>query len=476
MTRRLVLSYLSVTAFVLLVLEVPLGVVFARGERRDLESDVKQDALVMALLAEERLEGGGSRNLQELADAYERDVGGRVVIVDAAGVSVADSEPGSPPERNFRGRPEVARALRGHVSSGWRSSETLGADLLYVAVPVPGEASIHGAVRITYRASVLTDRIRRAWLVLAAVGAVVLGTVLLASIALARSVSRPLRDVERAATGFGAGELSVRAPDDAGPPEVRRLARAFNDTADRLQRLLASQEAFVADASHELRTPLGALRLRLENIAASAGGAPAADAESAIVEVRRLSRLIDGLLALARLDGRSPTPRAIDLAPVIDARQRVWEPLADERDVTLATSVPATARALVSEAHLEQVVDNLIANALEVAPPGSTVTVRVEDGDGGVALHVVDEGPGLTEEERARAFDRFWRGDRTTPGSGLGLAIVRRLVELDGGEVGLESAPGGGIDACVRLVPEMGRSALSDRRVPGDAGTEQPRR
>jgi signal transduction histidine kinase len=101
---------------------------------------------------------------------------------------------------------------------------------------------------------------------------------------------------------------------------------------------------------------------------------------------------------------------------------------------------------------LAQVVDNLLANALDAAPAGTTVRIEARTSPRGAELHVIDEGPGLSAELRERAFDRFWRGRPprgTFGGSGIGLAIVRKLVELDGGTVSLEEAPGGGIDAAV---------------------------
>jgi len=97
------------------------------------------------------------------------------------------------------------------------------------------------------------------------------------------------------------------------------------------------------------------------------------------------------------------------------------------------------------------VLDNLLANALDAAPRGTTITVAACSGSAGVELHVSDEGPGMTADQRARAFDRFWRAGSGAGGSGLGLAIVRRLVDADGGEVELAEARGGGVDAVVRL-------------------------
>jgi signal transduction histidine kinase len=158
---------------------------------------------------------------------------------------------------------------------------------------------------------------------------------------------------------------------------------------------------------------------------------------------------VDGLLALARADRTSTTSTAEDLAlgPVLAERSQVWSPLAEERAVALTVEGDGAARATPD--HLAQVVDNLLANALEVAPAGSAVVLRAGPGE----VHVIDAGPGLSDEERARAFDRFWRAGRdggTLGGSGLGLAIVQKLVAADGGTVELRQATTGGIDATVR--------------------------
>jgi signal transduction histidine kinase len=133
-------------------------------------------------------------------------------------------------------------------------------------------------------------------------------------------------------------------------------------------------------------------------------------------------------------------------------RVEVWTALAEEQGVSLALASTGEHRALAVPGAVAQVLDNLLANALEVAPENSTVVVEVRSAGDAVELHVVDTGPGLQEEERARAFDRFWRGPSASEGgSGLGLAIVAQLAVASGGEASLAAAPTGGIDACVRL-------------------------
>jgi signal transduction histidine kinase len=306
-------------------------------------------------------------------------------------------------------------------------------------------------VRITYPLSTVNARITRYWLLLAAIGATVLVAAALVGIALARFVVLPLRGLEDAAAAVGRGDLDARAPEQAGPPEVRSLAAVFNETVAKLEQLLRSQGEFVADASHELRTPLTALRLRLESLERAEGEDRRRDLDAALREVDRLSQTVNGLLALARADAGAAPAERIDAGTVVRERVETWQALADERGVALVADANGTAPVRAAATRLTQVLDNLVANALDHAPDGTTVTVAIRPGDAWIELHVTDEGPGLTPEQRARAFDRFWRAGSGHGGSGLGLAIVRRLVEADEGRVELADAPGGGLDAVVRL-------------------------
>jgi len=321
-------------------------------------------------------------------------------------------------------------------------------------VPISSGGVVHGAVRITYPMSAVDSRIRHYWLILGLIAAVVLLGAAVVGIRLARFVTRPLRGLEAAAAAVGAGRLDVRAPEEEGPPEVRSLAGVFNETVAKLGRLLRSQEEFVADASHELRTPLTALRLRLENLGSALEQEGGSDLDAAVREVDRLAAIVEGLLALARADAGTTPPGRVDASAVVRDRLETWRPLAGERAVGLTADVGGEQPVRASGERLAQVLDNLVANALGVAPAGSTVTVSTRRVDPWLEVHVRDEGPGMTAEQRARAFDRFWRApDRggSAGGSGLGLAIVRKLVEADEGEIELADAPGGGLDAIVRL-------------------------
>lgn len=165
-----------------------------------------------------------------------------------------------------------------------------------------------------------------------------------------------------------------------------------------------------------------------------------------------MNRLVNGLLALARAESAVVVQEPVRLADVVADRFEAWRAAADERGVTLRhENAEPAARVLSGHGHLEQVLDNVLSNALEVSPDGGEITVRAGHAKDRIVVEVLDQGPGLPAPDRLRAFDRFWRGPGLTgrSGSGLGLAIVKQLVTDDGGTVSLDDAPGGGL--CVRL-------------------------
>jgi len=452
-SRRILVGYLGLVVVVLAALEVPLGVEFSRNEQRTLETKVEHDATTIASIAPDTLRRPTPARLRTIAGIayrYRRDTGGRVVIVNRKGVAVIDTNARGKGVTSFASRPEIARALRGDVASGTRNSKTLHTRLLYVAVPVAANGRIEGAARITYPTSAVDSRVRRYWLVLAAIAAIVIAVAVVVGFAIAYFIVRPMRELEAAAKAVRGGDLTARAPEDEGPPEIRSLAAVFNETVTKLEQLLVSQEEFVADASHQLRTPLTALRLRLENLARDVAPPGRAELDGAVAEVERLASLVEALLALARADARREPAGRVDVDGVVRERVQAWTALADERGLRLDAVLVEAAAARTAEERLRQVLDNLLENALEASPEGGTITVETRIAAPWVEVRVRDEGPGLTPEERERAFDRFWRS-RDGEGSGLGLAIVRRLIEQDGGEVRLLEAPGRGLEAVVSL-------------------------
>ncbi len=469
MSRRFLATYVALAVVVLAALEIPLGIQYGRSERRDLTGRIERDALTMATFAEGTLERGLKTpppSLVRVAKRYQQNPGGRVVVIDTSGLALLDTRPPLPGRRSFASRPEFASALKGNIASGTRHSNTLQANLIYVAVPVASGGRVRGAVRITYPTSTLDSRVRRYWLLLAAIGGVVLAAATVVGLRFARTLTEPLSALERTAAAVGGGDLQARAPADSGPPEVRALAAEFNETVARLDTLLRSQKEFVADASHQLRTPLAALQLRLENLErdVAENGKPGLDA--ALTEVTRLARLVDGLLTLARADAARPDPAPVDLAAVVATRVDAWSAEAAARGVVLNVRLRERVEALATPGSVEQVLDNLISNALAVSRAGQTITIEDDGATREVTLHVRDEGPGMTAQQRSRAFDRFWRAGSLSGGTGLGLAIVHRLVTADGGTVELREAVHGGLDVVITL-PAVGPNVsrgMMDRR------------
>lgn len=452
MTRRLLFSYLTITLVVLLLLEIPLGVFYAQRERERLASDAEHDANVIATLYEDDLEAGSPLDPGP-ANVYEQRTGARVVVVDSRGISQVDTA--ARISRDFSTRPEIEAALTGTRTSGTRPSDTLGTDLLYVAVPVASGGTVHGALRITLDTADLTARIRAFWWALAGIAVVVLLAVALIGWMIARSVTRPLRALTADAARFSGGDLSVDDRPIEGPPEIRSLDATMNTMARRLDGLITAQRTFVGDAAHQLRTPLTALRLRLENLQLADPSSSLLDRELelAVEETARLSELVTNLLQLARADDR-PARGDIDLAAVVADRVDTWTAVADEFGVALVGPRRDEVEALpvfVVPGAVDQILDNLLDNALAFAPRGSRVDVTVGSSEDVAVVRVVDAGPGLSDELKTRATQRFWRGDSTRPGTGLGLAIVEALAVASGGTVTLGDAPGGGLTVSVEV-------------------------
>jgi signal transduction histidine kinase len=449
---RLLATYLTITAFVLAVVVVPLGLVFTDRENDRLVFDIERDAQAVASLVEDALEAGSAPSIENVLADYA-DTGGRIVVVDTEGVSVADSDRPAGDRRDFSTRPEFAAALDGRRTSGTRDSETAGTGLLYVAAPVASGGVVHGAVRVTYPTSAVDARVSSMWLRLGALSAVVLVTVALVGMVLARSVTRPVRRLEGAARQLAGGDLTARVEVGDGAPELRALADTFNLMADRLAHLVASHRRFVADASHQLRTPLTALRLRLETLEPDIPPAAGPKLQAAVAETDRLTRLVDSLLVLARSDAATAEISVVDLQAVAAERAAAWQPVARERGVEVTVDQPGPTPVRAPPGALEQILDNLLSNALDVAPPGTAVAVRIVEAAPWIELYVTDQGPGMPPDVREHAFERFWRAPGATgKGFGLGLAIVEQLARSCGGEACLDPGPDGhGLDAVVRL-------------------------
>lgn len=454
MTRRLLVSYLGLVVLVLVVLEIPLGVLAERHERDLSVADAAREAAGLAGLATEEMEHPRPAELSTLTTTYRDSTGGEVAVVAPSGTVIASSSRDNDNDVTTDWRRLVQVGLRGVPASSFGNDE--GEPWASAVAPISVDDRPGGVVLLAVPASATLRRVHDIWWALGGLAAGVLVLTAVVGLVLARSLSRPLANLTGAVGAFGGGDLRVRAADDRGPPQVRELAREFNHMARRMTELVDAQGRFVADASHQLRSPLSALRLRLENLEADAGDGAAEGIAAAGRELQRLSRVVDGLLTLSSAGQTDPRRELMDVGAVISDRCAAWAALADEKGVTLSNSgvyAHGQVRAALVPGDLEQMLDNLLANALDASPVGSMITVWIEADQGGrLRLHVSDQGPGMTESERERAFDRFWQGASSNGGhSGLGLAIVHQLAGRNDAAVDLVPVDPTGLDAVITV-------------------------
>jgi two-component system OmpR family sensor kinase len=291
--------------------------------------------------------------------------------------------------------------------------------------------------------------------------------------ALVRRSLRPLVEVERAAEDIAAGDLSRRVPELDPRTEVGRLSRAFNTMLGRIEVAFRAREEseaeakvseermrrFVADASHELRTPLTSIRGFAELYRQGAVPDPADIARimrRIEDQATRMGLLVEDLLMLARLDQQRPLDlEPVDLLTIASEAVQDARALEPDRSVELVVGDVPPPVVLGDGTRLRQVVGNLMSNALTHTPPGTPITVSVRTDGGFGELDVADEGPGMTAQDAAHVFERFYRADssraRTSGGTGLGLSIAAALVAAHSGALTVRTEPGEGATFTLRI-------------------------
>ena len=347
------------------------------------------------------------------------------------------------------------------------------------------------------------------------IGAIIVCILAVAIVMVVRASLRPLVEIEETAGEIAAGHLNRRVPERDPRTEIGSLGRSLNTMLSQIETAFHAQEAseaaahqseermrrFIADASHELRTPVTAIRGFAEYYRQRGGlvrhwdqeeeagtadsAAPAATAEAGLTprdlnrimvrvekEAARMGLLVEDLLLLARLDKQRPLARQpVDLLSLAADTVGDARLLAPARTIDLSVQPGAAFLVIGDEPRLRQVIGNLMSNALTHTPDGTAIEVSVSSGTldpqagdhtPAVILDVTDQGPGMTQEQARRVFERFYRADqartRATGGSGLGLAIVRALVVAQGGVASVRTAEGQG--ATFRIALPLAPEAL----------------
>ncbi|HWI64662.1 MAG TPA: HAMP domain-containing sensor histidine kinase [Symbiobacteriaceae bacterium] len=394
--------------------------------------------------------------VQSTAETLDRSDTAHVLLVDRNGVvqwasksvakQVGTTIPTEEQRAAQRGRPDMRWMRPRPDEDGDRTR------MPSIAVPVFRNKEVAGTI-VLRPALAPIQRIRYTLMRFTLYGSLGVALVLaLISYLLSRRLARPLEQVSAAARRVGQGDFSSRVTWQSND-EVGKLAESFNQMAGELELLEMARKELIANVSHELKGPLARVSGYLEAIKDGAGGESARAQHFEIVrrEVGRLTRLVNDLLDYSRLEvGRLKLhPFPCDLAPTLHKAVQVFQGMAAQSGVELAEEIPGALPIVECEPErIEQVLVNLLENALSFTPRGGRVSVATSESEGWLELTVTDTGPGIPPEELGRIFDRFYKLDPArTPdrrGFGLGLTIVRQLVELHGGEVFATSEIGKG--------------------------------
>ena len=281
---------------------------------------------------------------------------------------------------------------------------------------------------------------------------------LVTGLLLMRRMINPLSEVIAAAHAVSQGDLSARVPVQARKDDLSALSDHFNHMADELERADSDRRNMLADITHELRTPLTILRGRLEGILDGVYPADEAHIAPALEETYLLERLVEDLrlLALAEANQLRFELKSVRLDELCETILGLFSAQAAEKNVQLNLKAEADLpEVLVDPQRFQQVVGNLIDNALRYTPEGSSIDLAIQGHNKSVILSVADSGPGIPKDELPHVFDRFWRSEksrtRSTGGAGLGLSIARRLVEAQGGKISVHNREPRGFEVQICL-------------------------
>jgi two-component system, OmpR family, sensor kinase len=382
---------------------------------------------------------------------YVRGIGSDGTTFTA--INDRNAEPALPPDNDVGPNPVTLPSVN-------------GSNILWRAVSVRGP---HGLTTVAVDLSDVQHTVRSLIWLQFGIGVAVLAVVGIVSFAVVQRSLRPLSEVEQTAAAIASGQLDRRVPERDPHTEVGRLSLALNGMLTQIQQAVASSESsaetargsedrlrrFITDASHELRTPLTTIRGFAELYRQGATRDVAMLLSRIESEASRMGLLVDDLLLLARLDVQRPLEHnRLDLLALASDAVHDARAIDPQRTITMEIlDGPGTPEVVGDEPRIRQVLSNLVVNALQHTPTSADVVVRVgTDGDDAV-VEVADKGPGMSQEDASRVFERFYRTDssraRASGGTGLGLSIVDSLVHAHGGLVTVTTAPGKG--CCFRV-------------------------
>lgn len=274
---------------------------------------------------------------------------------------------------------------------------------------------------------------------------------LLIGLLLMQRLVTPLADIMAAAQRVTTGDLSTRV-ESRGPDDFRSLIDAFNHMVATLEKNSQERRRLLADIAHELRTPLSILRGRLEGLLDGIYPLSKSQIAGVLEETLLIEKLVEDLRLLTLAEARQLRfdRQPIDLGTLAQRIVELFAPEAKQKQISLVTRIDANLPLVIADPQrIEQVIGNLVSNALRYIPTSSRIEITIELLDAGVALSISDNGPGIKESDLPHLFDRFWRGEksraRSSGGAGLGLAITKQLIEAQNGRINAQNEPHGGL-------------------------------
>ena len=452
---RLALIYTGLLATALVVFGTGMYLVL----RNQLESSFNAALLANAehaagALAQDVDPGGQLRPSDRLIEQFA-STGGRVVVLDASGGSLADSSPSGSGALSITLGDLEAADRHGHAI---REFDFGGDDLRLTVEPV----NLANGTRVGYVAWAdstrpLQDVLATVRIALVVGGALVIVLALVVGLVLARRALAPIADVTETARAISlSGDFAARVEGGRRGDEVGELAVAFNEMLEALEQNHQALQRFLGDASHQLRTPLTTIRANLD--LASRPDVPAEERDAILADARdeaeRMGRLIGELLSLARAESGARlefVPVELDALLVESVRRQ--RQAASHVRMTVESVEPAVVDG--DRDRLRELFGILLDNAARYTPPGGRVAAGLEVHDDRAIVRVTDTGIGLDPTDRQRVFERLYRGSRAREmrpsGTGLGLAIARWIVESHAGAIALTDREGGGTVATVTL-------------------------